>query len=204
MFFDIGANIGKWSLANINNCEKIIAIEASPNTYNKLVENVKNKPNIICLNYAVCNSDENFINFYESNADTISTLNKDWLASESSRFYKHANYTMITCKTIKIDELINQYGIPELLKMDVECGEYLCLTSLTKKINTICFEWASETNDITFKCLEHLEMLGYTEFALQFEDNYTYRPENYEELINIKNKLHKTTPKLEWGMIWAK
>jgi hypothetical protein len=88
--------------------------------------------------------------------------------------------------------------------MDVECGEYLCLTSLTKKINTICFEWASETNDITFKCLEHLEMLGYTEFALQFEDNYIYRPENYENLINIKNKLNKTTPKVEWGMIWAK
>lgn len=24
MYFDIGANIGKWSLANLNNCEKII------------------------------------------------------------------------------------------------------------------------------------------------------------------------------------
>lgn len=204
MFFDIGANIGKWSLANINNCEKIIAVEASNNTYNKLVENVKNESKILCLNYAVCNSDEKFINFYESNADTISTLNKDWLTSETSRFYNHTNYNMVTCKTIKIDELIKQYGIPELLKIDVEGGEYLCLSSLTQKINTICFEWASETNDVTFKCLEHLEMLGYREFALQFEDNYTYRPENYESLINIKDVLNKTTPKLEWGMIWAK
>jgi hypothetical protein len=47
-------------------------------------------------------------------------------------------------------------------------------------------------------------MLGYTEFALQFEDNYIYRPEKYESLNNIKDKLHKTTPKIEWGMIWAK
>jgi FkbM family methyltransferase len=204
MFFDIGANIGKWSLSNVNTCEKIIAIEASPDTYNKLVQNVKKEPTIVCLNYAVCNSDENFINFYESHIDTISTLNEDWLSSESSRFYNHTNYNTITCKTIKIDELINQYGIPELLKIDVEGGEYFCLSSLTQKINTICFEWASETNDITFKCLDHLEMLGYTEFALQFEDNYIYRPEKYESLINIKDKLHKTTPKIEWGMIWAK
>ena len=33
---DIGANIGKWSLSNVNSCEKIIAIEASPNTFKRL------------------------------------------------------------------------------------------------------------------------------------------------------------------------
>jgi len=47
-------------------------------------------------------------------------------------------------------------------------------------------------------------MLGYKEFAFQLEDDYTYRPENYESLVIIKDKLHKTTPKLDWGMIWAK
>ena len=41
MYFDIGANIGNWSLSNVNNCDKIIAIEASPNTFNKLLNNTK-------------------------------------------------------------------------------------------------------------------------------------------------------------------
>ena len=204
MFFDIGANIGNWSLSNINMCDKIIAVEASPNTYSKLIENTKNESKITCLNYAVCNSDEKFINFYESNAYTISTLNKDWLVSENSRFYNLCDYNVITSETIKIDELIKEYGIPDLIKIDVEGGEDLCLSSLTQKINNICFEWASETNDITFKCLDHLEMLGYKEFAFQLEDDYTYRPENYESLVIIKDKLHKTAPKLDWGMIWAK
>jgi FkbM family methyltransferase len=204
MFFDIGANIGNWSLSNINMCQQIIAVEASPNTYSKLIENTKNESKIMCLNYAVCNSDEKFINFYESNTYTISTLKKDWLVSENSRFYNLSDYKVITCETIKIDELIKEYGIPDLIKIDVEGGEDLCLSSLTQKINNICFEWASETNDITFKCLDHLEMLGYKEFAFQLEDDYTYRPENYESLVIIKDKLHKTTPKIGWGMIWAK
>ena len=39
MYFDIGSNIGKWALANINQCDKIIAIEASPITFNNLVSN---------------------------------------------------------------------------------------------------------------------------------------------------------------------
>ena len=42
MYFDIGSNIGKWSLSNINQCDKIISIEASPITFNKLVNNCKN------------------------------------------------------------------------------------------------------------------------------------------------------------------
>ena len=37
MFFDIGANIGRWSLENLNNCNKIIAIESSPDTFKKLI-----------------------------------------------------------------------------------------------------------------------------------------------------------------------
>ncbi len=205
MFFDIGANIGKWSLSNVNSCEKIIAIEASPVTFKKLVDNISGNRKIIPLSYAVCNSDKEFIEFYNCSADTLSTINRDWLDSEKSRFYKQHNYNVIKCKTITIDKLIQEYGTPELIKIDVEGGEFECLSSLTQKVKNICFEWASETNDITFKCLDYLNSLGYTEFAIQLEDNYTYRPQFYNDDINlVKAKLCKTTPKKEWGMIWAK
>ena len=204
MFFDIGANIGKWSLSNIDNSNKIIAIEASPDTFKKLLCNTNHNNKIVPLNYAVCNSDEEFIEFYNCNADTLSTINKDWLDSEKSRFYNQYNYNIIKCKTIKIDKLIQEYGIPELIKIDVEGGEFECLTSLTQKVNNLCFEWASETNDITFKCIDYLESLGYNEFAIQMQDNYNYRPINYTNITSIKEGLNKTTPKNEWGMIWSK
>jgi FkbM family methyltransferase len=204
MFFDIGSNIGKWSLENLNNCTKIIAIEASPDTFNKLINNTKDENKIVCLNYAVCNSDKEFIDFYNCSADTLSTINKDWLDSETSRFYNQFNYNIITCKTITIDKLIKEYGIPELIKIDVEGGEFECLSSLTQKVNNLCFEWASETNNITFNCLDYLENLGYNEFSIQFEDNYTYRPQFYKSINVIKEHLNRTTPKKEWGMIWCK
>jgi FkbM family methyltransferase len=204
MFFDIGANIGNWSLSNINICEKIITVEASPTTFNKLLLNIGNNSKITCLNYAVCNSDNEYITFYDSNADTLSTINNDWLDSENSRFYNQYKYQEIKCKTIKLDKLIDIYGVPELIKIDVEGGEFECITSLTKKVNNLCFEWASETNNITFKCLDYLEKLGYTNFAIQFEDNYTYRPQIYKDKNVIKEYLNKTTPKIEWGMIWVK
>ena len=78
------------------------------------------------------------------------------------------------------------------------------MSSLTQKVKNICFEWASETNDITFKCLDYLKNLGYNDFSIQLEDNYTYRPEFYNDINSVNAILYKTTPKKEWGMIWAK
>jgi FkbM family methyltransferase len=204
MYFDIGANIGNWSLANLNKCEKIIAVEASPNTYEKLLLNTINNSKISSLNYAVCNSNEEYVTFYNCHADTLSTINKEWLDSENSRFYKQFSYNIIRCKTITIDKLIEIYGKPELIKIDVEGAEFETVSSLSQKVNHLCFEWASETKENTFKCIDYLQKIGYKEFAIQYEDNYTYRPNVYTDSITIKNLLNKTTPKIEWGMIWVK
>ena len=204
MFFDIGANIGNWALANIDQCDKIISIEASPYTFHKLYNHCKHD-RIILVNYAVCNNNGNDITFYQADADTISTINKDWLASETSRFYKQP-YREIICKTITIDKLIEQYGMPELIKIDVEGGEYECISSLTQMVNTLCFEWAAETNHITLKCIDHVSQLGFTKYYIQSCDYYTFRPNetDFYDIDTIKNKLSNMIPKEDWGMIWCK
>lgn len=204
LYFDIGANIGKWSISNMGNNNKIIAVEPVPNTFNILVHNCTGR-NIVCLNYAVCNNNNEDIILYDAAESTLSTLNLEWLTDSKSRFY-NTSYKEIKCPTIKLDDLVEKYGVPDLIKIDVECGEYECITSLTKKANILCFEWASETNDITFKCLDYLYILGYTNFYIQFEDNYIFRPNEYDyyELVVIKDLLGKTIPKRDWGMIWCK
>lgn len=204
MYFDIGSNIGNWSLANINYCDKIISIEASPITFNKLVNHCKHDK-IVLLNYAVCNNNGNDITFYQAECDLVSTMNKDWLTGNTSRFYNHP-YTEITCKTITIDKLIQQYGLQDLIKIDVEGGEYECISSLTQKVNLLCFEWASETNILTFNCIDYLFNLGYTKFYIQNMDDYTFRPgdNDFYDISTIKTKLINTIPKYDWGMIWCK
>jgi FkbM family methyltransferase len=203
MYFDIGANVGSWSLANSSKCDRIIAVEASPFTFEKLRTAVLNR-NITALNYAVCNNSGEDITFYHAKCDTLSTLNKEWLVSSNSRFYNHP-YIEIKAKTITIDSLIEKYGTPDLIKVDVEGGEYDCIQSLTKRVNMLCFEWASETNHITYKCLDYLSTLGFTRFYIQNTDNYTFRPNNadFYDMETTKTKLSKTTPKSDWGMVWC-
>lgn len=205
MYFDIGSNIGNWSLANIGFCSKIISVEASPLTFEKLLENCYGNLNIECINFAVCDNNNMDVIFYHAEANTLSTLNKNWLTLESSRFYNQ-KYKEIICKSITLDKLIEKYGIPELIKIDVEGGEFECIKSLTRKVNNLCFEWASETNSITFQCLDYLENLGYSLFYIQFQDYYTFKPDSdkYIDINSIKTKLNKTIQKVDWGMLWCK
>jgi FkbM family methyltransferase len=203
MFFDIGANIGEWSSHNVHLTDKIIAVEASPNTFKKLQHNIQKNNKIICLNYAVCNNDNKDITFYECEHDTLSTVNVDWLNDPKSRFYNY-RYTTTNVKSVTLDSLIKEYGKPDLIKIDVEGGEYSCLQSLTTKVPLLCFEWASELNDITFNCLDYLYKLGFTDFFIQYEDNYNFRPTTFISIDDVKNILNNCRPKQDWGMIWCK
>lgn len=202
--FDIGANIGLWSLSNVNNYDKIVAIEASPFTFQKLLNNAKHN-NIVLLNYAVCNNNGNDIIFYQASFDTLSTINKNWLTSPESRFYNYP-FTEIICKTITIDNLIEQFGIPDLIKIDVEGGEYECILSLSQKVKLLCFEWASEMLPMILNCINYLTNLGYTEFYIQKGDDYTFLPssDNFYDLPTLKKLLSNMIDKIDWGMIWCR
>ena len=76
---------------------------------------------------------------------------------------------------------------------------------MTQKVDRLCFEWASETNDITYKCLEYLITLGFTKFYIQMADEYTFYPNynKFEELLFVKKKLSEMIIKKDWGMIWC-
>jgi len=204
MYFDIGANLGRWSLANVNKCDRIIAIEASPITFNRLIYECQNDK-ITLVNYTICNNRQRDITFYHATCDVLSTINKDWLTNEKSRFYKQP-YMEMSCKTKSIDNLIQDYGVPDLIKIDVVGGEYECISSLTSKAQIICFGWVSETNSTNFKCIDHLFNLGYKQFYLQYKDDYLFIPQDgqYYDINTIKIILLNTIPKRDWGMIWCK
>ena len=190
--------------STVADCEKIIAVEASPITFKKLVQNITDS-NIICINFVACNNGGKDITFYQGDADTLSTVNEEWFLNPESRFHNHPHFPII-CNTITLDGLISEFGVPDLIKIDVEGGEYECITSLTQKVKLLCFEWASETNTITYNCIDYLHNLGYTQYYIQNEDNYVFRPNDndFYDINTTKRYLSMTVPKHDWGMIWCK
>ena len=208
LLFDIGANVGIWALQNLEG-NTIVAVEASPTTYQRLLKNVAGK-NVTALNYAVSDTTADTVKFYESQLDTISTLDRRWLEDPRSRFGINSPYDgycpskEISVNAIRLDTLIARYGIPDLLKVDVEGAENIVLRSLSQKVPLLCFEWSAEWSPEAFECIDHLVAIGYTQFHVQNQDAYTYRPSQFEHTASsLKTYLAGTTHMIDWGMIWT-
>jgi FkbM family methyltransferase len=207
LIFDIGANRGLFSdecLRLYNNC-KIVMVEANPDLCEFLKKKYSEYNNIEVLNNLVSENDGEEIDFYLSDEyDVISTASLEWI--NNSRFSKNYNWNRkLKIKSIKIDTLVTKFGIPDLIKIDVEGYEFEVLKGMTNKYKDVCFEWAEEKYEDTNKCCLYLENLGYENFGYIFTDNYMVKPNefnkwsesSFHEKINIDRKL-------KWGMIWVK
>ena len=206
LIFDIGANEGLFTdkcLATYDNI-KIIVIEANPKLCEKLKLKYNNNESIIVLNYLVSNEGNLFIDFYLSDADTISTASLDWI--NNSRFTNNYKWEKpIKVESASLDFLIKNFGNPDLIKIDVEGYELEVVKGLSSKEKEICFEWAEEQYDNINKTCEQLKKLGYLEFGFIFGDEYLKKPNNYSSWEN--SEFHRQIDprkKDKWGMIWVK
>jgi FkbM family methyltransferase len=205
--FDIGANRGLFTdkcLTMFGDELKILTIEANPTLCTFLEEKYKFNNSVTVINTLMSVKDNELVDFFISNADTISTSSLEWV--NKSRFTNdYVWHTTLKLKSSTIDSLILKYGDPDLIKIDVEGYELEVLKGLTKKTNEICFEWAEEQYENINKTVAHLQLLGYNEFGYIMGDEYMKKPDTYT--LWEHSDFHKDINpdrKEKWGMIWTK
>jgi FkbM family methyltransferase len=210
LIFDIGYNSGLFSmimLSTFENC-KIIGIDANK-TYINLSPKASSK--IKVLNYAISDKNNEIINFYICDANLgISSTNEEWMNTIRHKSYFDKSKRIEKIKTITLDKLIENYGIPDLIKLDIEGSEYKALCGLSKKCGTILFEWSEEYFSNALLCVERLKSIGYTLFGVDIHyegDGERYYNPNIEfkswEELNLTSIIDYNR-KSAWGMIYAK
>lgn len=231
LIFDIGFNIGEFTQTCFNkykNCA-VVAVEANPNLVNSASPHFFTNYNFVLLNNLVSDKEGDGIDFYiNPSASGISTASTEFM--KNSRFTKGSKYIgenstqwapPIKIQSITIDSMIERYGMPDLIKIDVEGYELNVLKGLNQKANDICFEWHEEEKDNLYKILEHLQNIGYTQFGVigYFEegdvfekatfsdkgDPYLEYPKNFYTLEDLElDKLINSERRINYGMFFAK
>ena len=180
LFFDIGANRGDATVAALALGYDVIAVEPS-RVYAELVKNFIYEPRVTPIKFAVSDKDNERVEFYEAEEDGLSTLNKEWLTADTMPYAGKPFWTTYA-HTITIDTLAEIYGQPDLIKIDVEGGEWSVFNGMICKYKMLTFEWTQETLEEHQKQLHYLKALGYTEVAPQFIEPHLDQPTEWHDI----------------------
>ena len=154
LVFDIGANRGQHTRCFLALGASVIAVEPLPACVAELrAMYAKRRVTIIpCAVGDRPSTAELHVGIHTS----LSTLSEEWLrtAQSSPRFKDVSWEETVEVPVITLDSLVEKYGVPDFIKIDVEGFESKALNGLSKMPRALCFEFNTEYLEATLECLQ--------------------------------------------------
>lgn len=157
LVFDAGANYGEKSRIFLKRGLRVVAFEPQPDCMAELKSRCANHPNLRTVQAALA-SKSGMAQFYVRSQRDKSGLVKDW----QKHVHNNREEAMIDVPVVTFDQMIEKYGAPSFIKMDIEGSEYEAFQGLTQKIPLISFEYHFSDNEAKSvrECVEYLSTLG--------------------------------------------
>ena len=200
--FDIGANNGSLTEIFIKLGGKVIAVEPQKENLLVMQKKFKNNTNVILVQKALAEKDGQG-ELLVCNHNDCSTLSKDWVSAVtgSGRLPTDQVKWQETqpVEFITLDSLIQQFGMPDFCKIDVEGYEYHVLKGLSQPINSLSFEFTPEFLDPSINCIKHLGELGEFEFNYSVMKTLKFVLPQWVSAKEMSNILLNTSFKISTG-----
>ena len=199
LIFDVGANEGVLTEVFSSLSQRVVAIEPAERNVNILRAKFHHQKNITILPVAVSNTDGAQIWYEDENDYATGTLSRKWTDSKAKNGSKKLLQTRVETRTA--DSLIQEYGLPGYMKIDVEGSELLVLQGLSQQVALLSFEAIlPQFTEETFLCIERLYFLSpESVFNYALHDEMKY--ENYVEKEKLLTDIKEITQTID---IWCR
>lgn len=192
VFFDIGSNVGLFSLIASGLCKQVYAFEPTPRIYSRLVENIQinGRQNVFTYNLAL--SDKN---------DTAILIQDEEKANDAwnrlSITEKTDSDKGISVKTIKLDDFVKSISLatdtPVFVKIDVEGWEKFVLSGAHELLSQQNVILMIEFNDENFipngyngkDLVKMLENYGYCIYEFHLGKLIKHQTRNSYDYCNL-------------------
>ncbi|MFN8357375.1 MAG: FkbM family methyltransferase [Spirosomataceae bacterium] len=159
-YFDVGANYGNRIEPIVDDGFTIIAIEPQSSCINYLKRRFNNKILIVPKGLGAVEGRQTL---YISDVNTISSFSKDWIRAtqESGRFSQYNWEQEQAVEMTTLDKLIELYGKPQFIKIDVEGFELEVLQGLSQPVPVLSFEYTiPERKQAILECIDRIVELA--------------------------------------------
>jgi FkbM family methyltransferase len=161
LVFDVGANLGNRTKVFLRLGARVVAVEPQGECARFLALAFGATGRLTVIEKAL-GAAEGHADLLVSEASTISSFSHEWVQAvrSSGRFsdYSWSDGTSVELTTL--DSLMDIYGIPAFIKIDVEGYELEVLKGMTRRPAALSFEFTPEFMDCAIHTLHHLQSLG--------------------------------------------
>ncbi len=187
LIFDVGANEGMLTNIFSQLSNHVLVIEPSERNIKILRAKFHNNQSVLLLRAAVSHYNGEQLFYEDKNDYATGTLSYKWNEIKKQETQNHASLI----KAITLDNLIQQYGKPSYIKVDVEGYEWQVIQGLSQQIALLSFEaMLPAFMDETIQCIERLQMISQTaKFNFSLSDALVYNDYMDKEILldNLKN-----------------
>jgi len=142
LVFDVGANVGTMTRVYSSLGARIVAIEPNPDCV-RHIELTTSRKAVEVLQAAVSDANGLAVLKVSDRRDKMSSLSDEWRDAVSRQ---NANYAgmwnrELTVPSVTLDALIERYGLPYYIKIDVEGHEEQVIQGLSRRPPLLSFEF---------------------------------------------------------------
>ena len=189
--FDIGAHAGNRVRCWRQLGARVVAIEPQPDFVRILNWLYGDDDGVEIVAQAVGRNAGSAELLVSERTPTVTTLSQDWVDDvrlepgfEKVKWSRGARVEVVT-----LQSLVERYGEPAFIKVDVEGFEAEVLAGLTTPVRALSFEYVPATRDIALDCIEQLGVIAEYRYNWSIGETHRFQAAHWLDAAGMRELL---------------